>query len=100
MGNLQETGWLVISRRDRVADTGWLKVRWSVNRPALARNQVAVKMRLAVPTSAFTYPALAVELTVPEQSVVQPTVEVEPAEPDAADEPAQSTAIDAQRAAD
>lgn len=42
----------------------------------LARGEIAVRVRLVVPESAFAEPAISAEINVPESAIIRPQVEV------------------------
>jgi len=53
---------------------------------SLKRGEVAVRIRLVMPVSAFAEPAIGATVTVPESAIIKPTVKV-----DALDSPALGT---------
>lgn len=56
-------------------------VRATKNMPALARDEIAIGVRLEAPDSAFESPVVFADLTVPDHAVVVPEVVVEVVEP-------------------
>lgn len=52
-------------------------VRMTKNKPDLARDEIAVGIRLEVPDSAFLAPLIYADLTVPDHAVIVPEVKVE-----------------------
>lgn len=45
--------------------------------PYLERSEIAVRVRIAVPDSAFRSPIIAVDLNVPDTAIAQPMIELE-----------------------
>lgn len=52
-------------------------VRMTKNKPDLARDEIAIGLRLSVPDSAFLAPIVFADLDVPESAVVTPEVTVD-----------------------
>jgi len=52
-------------------------VRMTKNKPDLARDEIAIGLRLSVPDSAFLAPIVFADLDVPEHAVIVPEVRVE-----------------------
>lgn len=74
------TGWLALRKAANFASDNEMRARLTTNKPALDGDEIAVKMTVKIPRSAFTTPQLEVTIDVPEQSVVHPEVTVEEVE--------------------
>lgn len=71
-------GWLAVKKTARFTYNTEpdLIGRLSSSKPALKPDEVAIKLKVTVPSSAFVTPALVAEISVPEQDVAQPEIEV------------------------
>jgi hypothetical protein len=69
MANIHDDCFIVMSKHG---------IQRMTKRPGtIQRGEIAVKVRLVVPTSAFVEPAISVSVTVPETAILQPNVTIE-----------------------
>lgn len=74
---LTAIGWLIVKKKDPVRSTtpGDLRGKWATTKPALDPDEVAIRLRVAVPASVFG-PRVEASIVVPESEVVQAEVAV------------------------
>lgn len=63
--------YIVIKRRNRWSYTS----RLTKGNPALASNEIAVKVSLEIPDAIFDKPSLEAQITIPEDAVSKPVIE-------------------------
>ena len=66
---MKTTAYIVLNRRGAA--------RLTKGKPHLARDEIAIGLRLEVPDSAFLAPIVLADLTVPDHAVIVPEVSVE-----------------------
>lgn len=74
---LTAIGWLIVKRKDPARSTtpGDLRGKWATTKPVLEPDEVAIRLRVAVPASVFG-PRVEASIVVPESEVVRAEVDV------------------------
>lgn len=71
------TPYIIIKRTGQYVYNRKYTSRMTVGSPALASNEIAIKLSLEVPDAIFDKPALEAKITIPEEAVSKPVISAE-----------------------
>ena len=69
--------YIIIKKNERWSRQGYFNSRLTQKKPALAANEVAVRVELDLPDAVFSKPAFEATIKVPESAVSKPVINAE-----------------------
>lgn len=84
MNHIQQDFYLTLSTCSRTGYANGLSGNLTMKKPNLKRDQIAVKIKVKVPRSAFEQPMVSTTLTIDERHITQPELEIEAQETEGA----------------